>query len=131
MLPKKHSTSEAEAEILAPERCFLIEKILFMRTWMLVAVLLLLVAPAAPITTDEVPNPRKVDGNWVNDTAHLLDTKAVDRLNLQLTRMERVSGTEFAVATIDTSSRQCLCHGLGRAARKKGLSRLSKLVWTS
>lgn len=62
--------------------------------------MLLLTSIASAITVSEVPDPR-ASGSWVSDVADVLDADAEARIDQRLSALERDTGAEVAVVTVN------------------------------
>lgn len=84
---------------------------------------------ALPI--DQIPNPRRTQGNWVSDVANILQPETEQRLNTLISQLQAANGSEIAVVTIPdsaplTSPKELatqLFHswGIGQKGRDNGL----------
>jgi uncharacterized protein len=73
--------------------------------WTLVLVVAAAVAPtvlwAFPI--ERIPNPRRVQGNWVSDVANILRPETEQQLNTLINQLQAANGSEMAVVTVPDS----------------------------
>jgi uncharacterized protein len=60
----------------------------------------LLSLPSQALTVKEVPNPRQVSGNWVTDSAQILQPETESQLNRMINQLEDKNGAEIAVVTV-------------------------------
>lgn len=65
--------------------------------------LLLLCVPARAESPGDIANPRVARRSWVADNAHVLSDATVRRIDDLLTRLERKTGAEVAVVTINST----------------------------
>jgi uncharacterized protein len=73
-------------------------------TFLLALLGLLQITPAQAERLRWVPNPRVANGGWVADPSHHLKPSTVDSLNSLISTLSRETGTEIAVAAIDSTS---------------------------
>ena len=62
--------------------------------------LLLIAQPSLALTVKDIPNPQKLNRNWVADTADLLTADTEAKLNSIIWGLERKSSAEIAVVTV-------------------------------
>lgn len=55
---------------------------------------------SSAVTVDEVPNPRKLNGGWVEDMANILTPATEAEINRQISALEAQNGSEIAVVTV-------------------------------
>ena len=70
----------------------------------LLAVLVLQIAPAQAERLRWVPNPRAANNTWVADPSRHLRPATVDSLNAMISALSRETGAEIAIAAIDSTS---------------------------
>ncbi len=56
------------------------------------------------VTVEEIPNPRQANGDWVSDTANLLNASTENKLNQIISQLEAKNGTEIAVVTVPNTA---------------------------
>jgi uncharacterized protein len=57
---------------------------------------------ALPI--EQIPNPRKIQGNWVSDVANILQPETEQKLNTLINQLQAYNGSEIAVVTLPDST---------------------------
>ena len=75
-----------------------------MTTILLAVLALTQITPAQAERLRWVPNPRAANNTWVSDPSHHLRPATVDSLNALISALSRETGTEIAVAAIDSTS---------------------------
>ena len=55
---------------------------------------------SSAVTVDEVPNPRKLNGGWVEDMANILTPATEAEINRQISALEAQNGSEIAVVAV-------------------------------
>lgn len=55
---------------------------------------------SSAVTVDEVQNPRKLNGGWVEDMANILTPATEAEINRQISALEAQNGSEIAVVTV-------------------------------
>jgi uncharacterized protein len=60
--------------------------------------------PAWGISIENIPNPRQVNGTWVEDTAGILSDRVEDALNALISQSEAHNSAEIAVVTVSETS---------------------------
>jgi uncharacterized protein len=73
-----------------------------MHRFLLVFLLLFLSWPARAETPAQIPNPLRARGSWVADEANVIDDATERRLNNLLSPLNRKTGAQFAVVTINS-----------------------------
>lgn len=64
------------------------------------------IAPTAlwALPIEQIPNPRKIQGNWVSDVANILQPETEQELNKLINQLQAANGSEIAVATLPDSA---------------------------
>lgn len=72
---------------------------------------LVLVVAAAVVPTvlwafpiERIPNPRRIQGNWVSDVANILRPETEQKLNTLINQLQAANGSEMAVVTVPDST---------------------------
>lgn len=53
------------------------------------------------IAIEHIPNPRKINGSWVSDTANILSPATEGKLNEMISALESKNGAELAIVTVE------------------------------
>lgn len=53
---------------------------------------------------EQIPNPRKIEGNWVSDVANILQPETEKKLNTLINQLKEANGSEMAVVTVPDSA---------------------------
>jgi uncharacterized protein len=79
-----------------------------LKQFLLIALISFLVFSHSPrvwaIAIEQVPNPRKINGTGVSDTAGLLATEDKAQLDRLISALEAKNGSEIAVVTVPDTS---------------------------
>lgn len=64
------------------------------------------IAPAVlwALPIDQIPNPRRIQGNWVSDVANILQPETEQKLNTLINQVQAANGSEIAVVTLPDST---------------------------